>query len=179
MPLCPHESHLIFRPAQSMEQQCSSDLVALVLRGPHKKKITALVTLANLACVFNLGSISYSSHCRFGFELDFQRELTSQKPSLAASIKLQLRDQTKPTDFTLFPCKAINQLTLGLTLGQGLTERFMNLKESFDKLGPRFKFVMKPQNSEALLVPRNFRFCCEQFMQLWGHSYTSINPVTP
>lgn len=160
-----------------MEQQHSSDLAAFIQRAVQK--ITTLITLANLACVFNLDSISYSSHCRFRFELDFQRELTSREPSSAASVELQLQDQTKPTDFTLFPCKAINQLRLGLTLGQGLTERFMNLKESFDKLGLRFKFVMKPQNSVALLVPCNFKFCCEHFMQLWGHSYTSINLVTP
>lgn len=54
----------------------------------------------------------------------------------------------------------------------------MNLKESFDELDLRFIFVMKPPNSEVLLVSRNYRFCCEHFMQLWGHSYTDINPVT-
>lgn len=54
------------------------------------QEITTLGTPANLACIFNLGSISYSSHRRSGLELDFQRALTSQKPSSAASIKLQL-----------------------------------------------------------------------------------------
>lgn len=59
-----------------------------------------------------------------------------------------------------------------------MTERFMNLKESFDELDLRFRFVMKPPNSEVLLVSRNYRFCCEHFIQLWGRSYTDINPVT-
>lgn len=53
-----------------------------------------------------------------------------------------------------------------------MTERFMNLKESFDELNLRFRFVMKPPNSEVLLVSRNYRFCCEHFMQLWGHTVT-------
>ena len=98
---------------------------------------------------FNLDSISHSSHCRFRFELDCQRELTCQRPNSAASLTLQLSDQTKPTDSTLFPCKAINQLRLSLTLGQGLTERFMNLKESFEKLSLRLKFVMKPPKQQS------------------------------
>lgn len=76
---------------------------------------------------------------------------------------------------SLFQCKTVNQSRASLKLGQDLTEKFVNLKESFDEADARAWVERKLQTSWVVWVLCHLRFGCKYLLWPWGLSKTGRN----